>query len=107
MWRELWGVVFGCGHIRMGVVARSKNLQRMLKKQGLDFKMNTKVTGASRGSSGVIEVNMEAVKGGKAETLECDVLLVCVGRRPYTDNLGLQVGVAYVGGCGCIIPISM
>lgn len=87
----------------MGVVSHSKNLQRMLKKQGLDFKLNTKVTGANRAASGVIEVNTETVKGGKEATLECDVLLVCVGRRPYTDNLGLQVGVVHVGGCGCII----
>ncbi len=43
---------------------------------------------------------MEAVKGGKLETQECDVLLVCVGRQPYTNNLGLQVGV--VNGCGYV-----
>jgi dihydrolipoamide dehydrogenase len=60
----------------------------------MDFKMNTKVTGAVKTGSGVMQVSMEAVKGGKEETMECDVLLVCVGRRPYTDNLGLQVGVA-------------
>lgn len=76
-----------------------KNLQRVLKKQGLEFKMQTKVTGASRTATGVIQVSMEAVKGGKGETLECDVLLVCVGRRPYTDNLGLQVSV--YGGSIC------
>ena len=40
---------------------------------------------------GGIQVSMEAVKGGKQETLDCDVLLVCIGRRPYTDNLGLEV----------------
>lgn len=71
----------------------SKTLQRTLKKQGLEFKMNTKVTGASRTGSGVVQVTTETVKGGKEETLECDVLLVCIGRRPYTDGLGLQVGV--------------
>ncbi len=38
---------------------------------------------------------MESVKGGKEQAMECDVLLVCVGRRPYTDNLGLEVS-----GCG-------
>lgn len=58
--------------------------------------MKTKVTGAVRGDSGVVQVSMEAVKGGKEETLDCDVLLVCIGRRPYTDGLGLQVGVARV-----------
>ena len=68
-----------------------KTLQRILKKQGIDFKMNTKVTSAERLGSGEIQVAMEAVKGGKAETLTCDTLLVCVGRRPYTKNLGLEV----------------
>ena len=76
------------------VVCCSKTLQRTLKKQGMDFKMSTKVTGAERLSSGGMAVTMESVKGGKQETMECDVLLVCVGRRPYTDDLGLQVGVA-------------
>ena len=68
-----------------------KTLQRILKKQGIDFKMNTKVTSAKKTGSGEIEVAMEAVKGGKEETLTCDTLLVCIGRRPYTSNLGLEV----------------
>ena len=38
-----------------------------------------------------MKVNMESVKGGKEEEMECDVLLVCVGRKPYTENLGLEV----------------
>ena len=53
--------------------------------------MNTKVTSATRTSSGEIEVAMEAVKGGKEETVSCNALLVCIGRRPYTTNLGLEV----------------
>ena len=53
--------------------------------------MNTKVTSATKTSSGEIEVAMEAVKGGKQETLSCDALLICIGRRPYTTNLGLEV----------------
>ena len=40
---------------------------------------------------GGIQVSMEAVKGGKQEQVACDVLLVCIGRRPYTKNLGLEV----------------
>lgn len=37
---------------------------------------------------------VEAAAGGKNETLSCDVLLVCIGRRPYTNNLGLEnVGI--------------
>ena len=42
-------------------------------------------------TGGVVKVNMESVKGGKEEEVECDVLLVCVGRKPYTENLGLEV----------------
>ena len=64
----------------------------------MEFKRNTKVTGAVRTGSGTMQVSMEPVKGGKEETMECDVLLVCVGRRPYTDSLGLQVGLSGRGG---------
>ena len=39
------------------------------------------------------------MKGGKSEEMECDVLLVCVGRRPYTENLGLEVGKPAGGDC--------
>ncbi|CAG0897351.1 unnamed protein product [Darwinula stevensoni] len=68
----------------------SKNFQRILQKQGLKFKLQTKVIGAEK-SDGKIKVHTEAVKDpGKTEMLECDVLLVCIGRRPYTYNLGLE-----------------
>lgn len=68
----------------------SKTLQKVLTKQGVNFKLGTKVTGASR-SGGEIQVTVEEVKDpSKKETLGCDVLLVCVGRRPYTENLGLE-----------------
>lgn len=86
---EFLGHIGGIG-IDMEV---SKYLQRVLKKQGLNFKMSTKVTGAVRSGSG-IKVSTETVKGGKQEELDCDVLLVCVGRRPYTAGLGLEnVGI--------------
>merc|ERR1711951_118294 len=51
--------------------------------------INTKVTGA-RKEGDKVKVTVESVKDGKTEELEADVLLVCVGRRPYTDNLGLE-----------------
>lgn len=71
----------------------AKTLQRTLTKQGLKFKLNTKVTEANKNGD-TIQVGLEAAKGGKPETLDCDVLLVCVGRRPYTENLGLNnVGI--------------
>jgi len=67
----------------------AKNFQRSLQKQGMKFKLNTKVMSASRQGDKVM-VNVEGVKNGKAETLECDNLLVCVGRRPYTADIGLD-----------------
>jgi len=71
----------------------SKNMQRILKKQGMNFKMKTKVTGAKTAKTGVT-LSMEARDGGKAETLKADVVLVAIGRRPVTAHLGLdKVGV--------------
>ncbi|XP_060527670.1 dihydrolipoyl dehydrogenase, mitochondrial [Cylas formicarius] len=68
----------------------SKSLQKILTKQGLNFKLGTKVTGAQK-SGGVVQVSVEDVKdSSKTENLECEVLLVAVGRRPYTYNLGLE-----------------
>ncbi|XP_008557556.1 dihydrolipoyl dehydrogenase, mitochondrial [Microplitis demolitor] len=68
----------------------SKTMQKILAKQGLNFKLSTKVTGAQKSGS-EINVSIEDAKDpSKKETLVCDVLLVCVGRRPYTQNLGLE-----------------
>ncbi|KAL1116866.1 hypothetical protein AAG570_005335 [Ranatra chinensis] len=68
----------------------AKQFQRILTKQGLNFKLGHKVMGAEKTSSG-IKVNVENAKDpSKKEQLEADVLLVCVGRRPYTNNLGLE-----------------
>uniref|UniRef100_A0A4W3I9U2 Dihydrolipoyl dehydrogenase, mitochondrial n=1 Tax=Callorhinchus milii TaxID=7868 RepID=A0A4W3I9U2_CALMI len=83
---EFLGHVGGLG-IDMEI---SKNFQRILQKQGLKFKLNTKVTGAVRKPDGKIDVSIEAAAGGKADVMTCDVLLVCVGRRPFTENLGLE-----------------
>merc|ERR1711899_91323 len=74
---EFLGHVGGMG-IDMEV---SKQFQRICQKQGLKFKLNTKVVSARRDGDKVF-VNIEGVKDGKAEELEADVLLVCVGRRP-------------------------
>ncbi|XP_078727612.1 dihydrolipoyl dehydrogenase, mitochondrial isoform X2 [Lampetra fluviatilis] len=73
----------------------SKNFQRILQKQGMKFKLSTKVMAASRRADGKIDVQTEPAKGGAADTLTCDVLLVCVGRRPFTAGLGLEeLGIA-------------
>jgi dihydrolipoamide dehydrogenase len=67
----------------------SKNFQRILKKQGLDFRLKTKVTGAKTTKDGVT-LSVAPAEGGDAEELKCDVVLVSVGRRPYTEGLGLD-----------------
>jgi len=68
----------------------SKNFQRILGKQGMKFKLETKVMGAQK-SGGSITVQLQSAKdAAKTEEIQCDALLVCVGRRPYTDNLGLE-----------------
>jgi dihydrolipoamide dehydrogenase len=63
--------------------------QRILQKQGLKFRLGTKVTAAKAGSDGV-SLTMEPVKGGTPETIQADIVLVSIGRRPYTDGLGLE-----------------
>ncbi|CAF3666620.1 unnamed protein product [Adineta steineri] len=67
----------------------SKAFQKILTKQGLKFKLDTKVTGAEK-TDGGIRVNVEGAKGGNNEALDCDSLLVCIGRRPFTKDLGLD-----------------
>ncbi len=71
----------------------SKTMQRILKKAGFAFRLSTKVTGAKTTRSGVT-LTLEPAKGGDAEEIKADVVLVSIGRRPYTDGLGLEaVGV--------------
>ena len=72
----------------------SKQFQKILKKQGIDFHLRSKVTGVEKkGAKGV--VTFEPVAGGEAQRLESDVVLVSTGRRPFTDGLGLEAaGVA-------------
>jgi len=63
--------------------------QRGLTKQGMTFKMGTKVTSAKVAKDGVV-LTLEPAAGGAAETLTGDVVLVAIGRRPYTAGLGLE-----------------
>ncbi len=67
----------------------AKEMQKLLKKQGFDFRLSSKVTGAEKTKNGV-SVTVEPVKGGDAEQIDCDTVLLCVGRRPYTKGLGLE-----------------
>jgi dihydrolipoamide dehydrogenase len=71
-----------------------KQFQRILTKQGIAFRLSTKVTGVEVGKKGGATVTVEPAAGGAAETLQADVVLVCIGRVPYTEGLGLDtVGV--------------
>lgn len=72
----------------------AKQTQRVLGKQGLSFKLGTKVTGAKKSKDGVT-LTLEPAKGGDSEELKTDVVLVAIGRRPFTEGLGLkELGVA-------------
>lgn len=72
----------------------SKQFQRILAKQGMEFNLGAKVTGVEKSGEGA-KVTFEPVKGGEAQTLEADVVLVATGRKPYTAGLGLEeAGVA-------------
>ena len=70
-----------------------KAFQRALTKQGMTFRLSTKVTGADTAGS-MVKLSLEPAAGGQTETLEADVVLVGIGRRPYTEGLGLEtVGI--------------
>jgi dihydrolipoamide dehydrogenase len=72
----------------------SKEATKILTKQGLSFKTSTKVSKVEKTKSGC-KLTMEPAAGGAAETLEADIVLVAVGRKAFTDKLGLEkVGVA-------------
>ncbi|WP_417579304.1 dihydrolipoyl dehydrogenase [Pelagibacterium sp.] len=67
----------------------AKQFQRMLSKQGFDFKLGTKVTGIEKTESGLV-ATLEPAAGGDTTTLETDIALVSIGRIPFTDGLGLE-----------------
>ncbi|MFC3071401.1 dihydrolipoyl dehydrogenase [Phenylobacterium soli] len=97
VWRRLGAevtVVEFLDRITPGMDAETaKTFQRALTKQGMVFKLGAKVTGAKTSKKGVT-LTVEPVAGGAAETLEADYVLLAIGRRPYTEGLGLEsVGV--------------
>ena len=72
----------------------SKQAKRLFEKQGLKFKLSRKVTGVELLKTKA-KVTTEAAAGGDEEVLDADVVLVAIGRRPYTEGLGLEtVGIA-------------
>src|SRR2546427_6068447 len=98
VWRRLGAEVMGVEFLDRilpgmdGEVA--KQFQRMLEKQGFTFKLGAKVTGVDT-SGKTLSAQIEPAAGGKSEALEADVVLVCIGRVPYTEGLGLkEAGIA-------------
>jgi dihydrolipoamide dehydrogenase len=97
VWRRLGAevtVVEYLDRITPGLDAEvAKTLQRSLTRQGMTFKLGAKVTGATSSETGV-ELTFEPVAGGPAETIKADYALLAIGRRPYTEDLGLEtVGI--------------
>lgn len=99
---SIWGrlgakitVIEFLDHIAPGMDGElAAGFQKILKRQKMKFKLATKVTSAENRMDGVT-LTMEPVAGGESQTLEADAILVAVGRRPYTDGLGLKVaGIA-------------
>ncbi|HML44406.1 MAG TPA: dihydrolipoyl dehydrogenase [Hyphomicrobium zavarzinii] len=71
----------------------AKSLERLFIKQGLSFRLGTKVVSVAR-TDGGLDVTLEPANGGAQDHIEADVVLVAIGRVPYTDGLGLDdVGV--------------
>ncbi len=67
----------------------AKEAEKTFKKQGLTFKLGTKVTGVEK-QKAKLKVSVEPAKGGAAETLDADIVIVAIGRKPYTEGLGLE-----------------
>jgi len=71
-----------------------KQFQRILTKQGMKFQLSTKVVGVEKKGE-ALSVTVEPSAGGEKKTIETDIMLVSIGRRPFVDNLGLdKTGVA-------------
>jgi dihydrolipoamide dehydrogenase len=73
----------------------ARQFQRMLQKQGMEFRLSSKVGGIDKQEDGSLKVRVEPAAGGDVELLDADVALVAIGRKPFTEGLGLDiVGVA-------------
>jgi dihydrolipoamide dehydrogenase len=97
VWRRLGAqvtVVEFLDHILPGIDGEvARTFHRLQQKQGIEFKLSSKVAGVDT-SGKTLKVKVEPAAGGATETLEADILLVAIGRVPYTDGLGLEaVGV--------------
>lgn len=97
VWRRLGAKVTVVEYMPTIMVNSDKEIQkaalRMFKKQGMKFELSRKVMGVDKSKSG-LTVKTEAADGGKPKDIEADVVLVCIGRRAYTEGLGLEnVGI--------------
>lgn len=79
----------------------AKQFQRILEKQGFVFKLSAKVTGIDT-SGKTLAAKVEPAAGGASETLEADVVLVSIGRVPYTEGLGLKEAGVALDNRGCV-----
>ena len=97
VWRRLGAqvtIVEFLDHILPGIDSEvARQFHRLQQKQGIAFKLSSKVT-AIDSSGKTLKVKVEPAAGGAAETMEADIVLVAIGRVPYTEGLGLEaVGV--------------
>ena len=97
VWRRLGSKVTVVEYMPSIMVNSDKEIQkaalRMFKKQGMKFELSRKVMGIEKSKSGW-SVKTEAAAGGKPKDIDADVVLVCIGRKAFTDNLGLEtVGI--------------
>src|SRR5271155_3193105 len=97
VWRRLGAqvtIVEFLDHILPGIDGEvARQFHRLLQKQGVAFKLSSKVTGIDT-SGKALKVKVEPAAGGAAETMDADIVLVAIGRVPYTESLGLEtVGV--------------
>jgi dihydrolipoyl dehydrogenase len=83
-----------------GEVARA--FQRVLTKQGIEFKLGMKVSGVARNGK-ALRASIEPAEGGEAETISCDVALMSIGRRPYTNGVGLTAAGVKLDNRGRVI----
>ncbi len=79
----------------------AKGVQRLLGKQGFSFHLGTKVTGIETTETG-LHAYIEPANGGDGNGIDCDVALIAVGRRPYTEGLGLEIAGVETDGRGFI-----
>jgi len=93
VWRRLGSevvVVEFLDRILPGIDAEvGKQFQRMLERQGMTFKLSSKLTAVDNAGK-KLKAKIEPASGGAAETVEADVVLVAIGRVPYTEGLGLE-----------------